>query len=181
MAGLREKYLKEAIPKLRETYGYGNIMEVPALEKVVLNVGVGKEASTNPKVVETVQNDLTAITGQHPVITRAKRSIANFKLREGMPVGLKVTLRGQGMYNFLDKLISVVLPRLRDFQGVPNDAFDGRGSYALGLKEYSVFPEIDFSKVDKLRGLEVCIVTSAKTDAESRTLLEGLGMPFAKE
>ncbi|MGI2335807.1 MAG: 50S ribosomal protein L5 [Dehalogenimonas sp.] len=181
MAGLKEKYLKEAVPKLREAYGYRNIMEVPRLTKVVVNVGVGKEASSNPKVVEIVQADLASIVGQHTVVTRSKRSIANFKLREGMPVGVKVTLRGKNMYNFLDKLISVVLPRLRDFQGVPKDAFDGRGSYALGLKEHSVFPEIDFSKVDKLRGLEVCIVTSAKTDAESRTLLEGLGMPFAKE
>jgi large subunit ribosomal protein L5 len=181
MAGLREKYLKETVTKLTEAYGYRNIMEVPRLTKVVINVGVGKEASSNPKVVETVQEDMAAIAGQHPVITRSKRSIANFKLREGMPVGLKVTLRGNNMYNFLDKLISVVLPRLRDFQGVPQDAFDGRGNYALGLNEHSVFPEIDFSKIDKIRGLEVCIVTTAKTDAESRTLLEGIGMPFAKE
>ncbi|ADJ26386.1 ribosomal protein L5 [Dehalogenimonas lykanthroporepellens BL-DC-9] len=181
MAGLREKYLNETVTRLTEAYGYRNIMEVPRLTKVVINVGVGKEASSNPKVVETVQEDLAAIAGQHPVITRSKRSIANFKLREGMPVGLKVTLRGNNMYNFLDKLISVVLPRLRDFQGVPQDAFDGRGNYALGLKEHSVFPEIDFSKIDKIRGLEVCIVTTAKTDAESRTLLEGIGMPFAKE
>ena len=181
MAQLREKYNNEAVSKLREAYGYSNIMEVPRLTKVVINVGVGKEASANPKVVETVQEDLAAIAGQHPVITRSKRSIANFKLREGMPVGLKVTLRGDNMFNFLDKLISVVLPRLRDFQGVPMDAFDGRGNYALGLKEYSVFPEIDFSKIDKIRGLEVCVVTTAKTDAECRTLLEGIGMPFAKE
>lgn len=181
MAGLKEKYQKDAVSKLQEAYGYRNIMEVPRLEKVVLNVGVGKEASSNPKVVEVVQADLAAIVGQHPVVTRSKYSIANFKLRAGMPVGVKVTLRGKNMYNFLDKLISVVLPRLRDFQGVPADAFDGRGNYALGLKEQTVFPEIDFSKIDKLRGLEVIIVTSAKTDAESRTLLEGIGMPFAKE
>jgi len=181
MAGLKEKYIKEAVPRLKQAYGYENVMQVPRITKVVLNVGVGKEASANPKAVETAQADLASIAGQHPVITRSKRSIANFKLRVGMPIGLKVTLRGAAMYNFLDKLISVVLPRLRDFQGVPTDAFDGRGSYALGLKEQTVFPEIDFSKVDKLRGLEVCIVTTAKTDAESRTLLEGIGMPFAKE
>lgn len=181
MGGLKEKYVKEAVPRLKEAYGYANTMEIPRLTKVVLNVGVGKEASSNPKAVETAQTDLATIAGQHPVVTRSKHSIANFKLRAGMPVGLKVTLRGERMYNFLDKLISVVLPRLRDFQGVPADAFDGRGSYALGLKEQTVFPEIDFSKVDKLRGLEICIVTSAKSDAESRTLLEGIGMPFAKE
>jgi len=181
MAGLKDKYFKEAVPRLKEAYGYRNVMEIPRLQKVVVNMGVGKEASANPKAVETAQTDLAAIVGQHPVITRSKHSIANFKLRAGMPVGLKVTLRGASMYNFLDKLISVVLPRLRDFQGVPADAFDGRGSYAIGLKEQTVFPEIDFSKVDKLRGLEVCIVTTAKTDAESRTLLEGIGMPFSRE
>ncbi len=178
MSRLREKYQKEVVPALKERYGYENIMQVPALEKVVFNIGMG-EAIANSKAMEAAEVDLSAISGQHPIITRSKKSIAAFKLREGMPIGLKVTLRGSRMYDFVDKLINAVLPRVREFQGVSRDAFDGRGNYALGIKEQIIFPEIEYDKVDKVRGLEIIIVTTAKTDEEGRGLLELLGMPFA--
>jgi len=180
MAGLKEKYRKEVIPILMERYEYKNIMQVPRVEKVVLNIGLG-EAIQNAKALEAAEGDLVAISGQHPVITRARKSIAAFKLRQGMPIGLKVTLRGERMHHFLDKLVNAVLPRVREFQGVPMNSFDGRGNYTLGLKEQIVFPEVDYDKVDKIRGLEISIATTAKTDEEGRHLLELLGMPFAKD
>ncbi|MFC1909928.1 50S ribosomal protein L5 [Chloroflexota bacterium] len=180
MSRLKEKYFKEIVPDLMKIGGYKNIMQVPRLEKVVLNIGLG-EAIQNAKALETAEADLATIAGQHPVITRSRRSIAAFKLRAGMPIGLKVTLRGMRMYDFYDKLVSVILARVRDFQGVPQYAFDGRGNYTLGLREQTVFPEIDYSKIDRLRGIEIVIVTSAKTDEDGRRLLELLGMPFEKE
>ena len=180
MSRLKEHYKKEIIPNLMGRYGYKNIMQVPRLEKVVLNIGLG-EAVQNAKALEAAEGDLAAISGQHPVITRAKKSIASFRLRSGMPIGLKVTLRGERMYDFLDKLVNVVLPRIREFQGVSRNSFDGRGNYTLGIKEQIVFPEIDYDKIDKARGLEVSIITTAKTDEEGRHLMELLGMPFAKE
>jgi large subunit ribosomal protein L5 len=180
MAGLKEKYRKEVITKLMELQGYKNVMQVPKLEKIVVGIGLG-EAVSNAKAMEGAEKDLPIITGQKPIITRSKKSIANFKLREGMPIGLKVTLRQEKMYDFLDRLINVVLPRGREFTGVPRNAFDGRGNYTLGLKEQTIFPEIEFEKVDKVRGLEITIVTSARTDEEGRLLLELLGMPFSKE
>ncbi len=180
MAGLKEKYRKEIVPKLMETRGYKNIMEVPQLEKVVVGIGLG-EAVSNAKALEGAEKDLPIITGQKPIVTRSKKSIANFKLREGMPIGLKVTLRQKKMFDFLDRLINVVLPRGREFQGVPRNAFDGRGNYTLGLKEQTIFPEIEYDKIDKVRGLEITIVTTARTDEEGRLLLELLGMPFSKD
>ena len=180
MAGLKEKYRKEIVPKLMEVRGYKNVMEVPKLEKVVVGIGLG-EAVTNAKALEGAEKDLPIITGQKPIITRSKKSIANFKLREGMPIGLKVTLRQKKMFDFLDRLINVVLPRGREFQGVPRNAFDGRGNYTLGLKEQTIFPEIEYDKIDKVRGLEITIVTTARTDEEGRLLLELLGMPFSKD
>ncbi|HJX36552.1 MAG TPA: 50S ribosomal protein L5 [Dehalococcoidales bacterium] len=180
MAGLKEKYKKEVMPKLMEVKGYQNVMEVPKLVKVVVGIGLG-EAVINAKALEGAEKDLPIITGQKPIVTRSKKSIANFKLREGMPIGLKVTLRQVKMYDFLDRLINVVLPRGREFQGVPRNAFDGRGNYTLGLKEQTIFPEIEFDKVDKVRGLEITIVTTARTDEEGRLLLELLGMPFSKD
>jgi len=180
MSRLKERYRKEVIPNLMELYGYKNVMQVPRLEKVILNIGVG-EAIQNAKALEAAESDLVAVSGQHPVTTRAKRSIAAFKLRAGMSIGLKVTLRGQRMYDFLDRLINVVLPRIREFRGVPPDSFDGHGNYTLGLKEQTVFPEIDYDKIDKLRGLAVSINTTARTDEEGRHLLELLGMPFSKD
>ena len=180
MSLLKERYRKEIIPKLMELCGYKNVMEAPRLDKVVLNIGLG-EAIQNAKALEAAESDLTAISGQHPVTTRAKKSIAAFKLRSGMPIGLKVTLRGERMYHFFDKLVNVVLPRMREFQGVSPDAFDGWGNYTLGLKEQIIFPEIDYDKIDKLRGLEVSIITSAKTDEEGKHLLGLLGMPFTKD
>jgi len=180
MSRLKDKYQKEVAPILMERYGYSNIMEVPRLIKVVLNIGLG-EAIQNAKALESAEADLAAISGQHPVITRAKRSIAAFRLRTGMAVGMKVTLRGERMYDFLDRLINAVLPRVREFFGVSPDAFDGRGNYTLGLKEQIAFPEIDYDKIEKLRGLEIAIATTAKTDEEGRHLLELLGMPFAKD
>ena len=179
MSRLKERYRREIIPSLMELCGYKNIMQVPRLEKMVLNIGVG-EAIQNAKALEAAERDLVAISGQHPVITRAKKSIASFKLRSGMPIGLKVTLRGEHMYDFFDKLVNAVLPRMREFQGVPPDSFDGRGNYTLGLKEQIIFPEIDYEKIDKLRGLEVSIITTAKTDEEGRHLLGLLGMPFIR-
>jgi large subunit ribosomal protein L5 len=180
MSQLKEKYLKDVVPALRERYGYKNVMQVPHVEKVVLNIGLG-EAITNAKALEAAEKDLTAIAGQHPIITRSKRSIAAFRLRTGMPIGMKVTLRGKRMYEFLDRLLNAVVFRIREFQGVPRNSFDGRGSYTIAFREQTVFPEIEYDKVDKLRGLEVSIVTTAKTDEEGRSLLELLGMPFSRE
>lgn len=180
MQRLKEKYIKEIIPELMKKFGYKNVMQVPRLNKIVINIGLG-EAIANAKVLEGAEKDLTAITGQHPVVTRSKKSIAAFKLRPGMPIGMRVTLRGIRMYDFLDKLVSIVLPRIRDFQGVPRDSFDGQGNYTLGLKEQIVFPEIEYDKVDKIRGMEIVIVTTAQTDEEGRELLRLMGMPFARE
>src|SRR5437879_3933675 len=177
---LKEKYQKEVAPSLLKEFNYTNPMQVPAINKVVVNIGMG-EAIQNAKAMDAAVSDLAAITGQRPVITRAKRSVAAFKLREGMQIGCMVTLRGDRMYQFLDKLMNVALPRLRDFQGVSPEAFDGRGNYTLGLREQLVFPEIDYDKVDKVRGMEVSIVTTARTDEEGRRLLRLMGMPFKKE
>ena len=176
---LQEKYEKEVIPALMEKFGYKNIMEVPKLEKVIINMGVG-EAKENSKVLDSAVADLQIIAGQKPVITRAKKSVANFKLRENMPIGCKVTLRKQKMYEFADKLMAIALPRVRDFRGVSAKSFDGRGNYALGLKEQLIFPEIEYDKVDKVRGMDIIFVTTAKTDEEARELLRFLGMPFAQ-
>jgi len=163
-----------------ELYGYKNVMQVPRLDRVVLNIGLG-EAIQNAKALEAAEKDLVAISGQHPVTTRAKKSIASFRLRSGMPIGLKVTLRGERMYDFFDKLVNAVLPRIREFRGVSPNSFDGGGNYTLGLKEQVVFPEVDYDKIDKARGLEVSIITTAKTDEEGKHLLELLGMPFASD
>ena len=176
---MKEKYLKEVAPTLRKDFSYKNPMQVPGIHKVVVNIGMG-EAIQNAKAMDAAVSDLSTITGQRPVITRAKRSVAAFKLREGMQIGCMVTLRGDRMYHFLDKLVNVALPRIRDFQGVSSEAFDGRGNYTLGLREQLVFPEIDYDKVDKLRGMEVSIVTTARTDEEGRALLKLMGMPFKK-
>ena len=180
MSRLKERYQKEIMPALMEQQAYKNIMQVPRLEKIVLNIGVG-EAIREAKALEAAERDLAAISGQHPVTTRAKRSIAAFRLRTGMPIGIKVTLRGERMYDFFDKLVNAVLPRIREFQGVSQNAFDTRGNYTLGLKEQIPFPEIDYDQIDKARGLEVSFITTAKTDEEGRNLLELLGMPFAKD
>ena len=180
MSRLKERYRKEVIPNLMELCGYKNIMQVPRLDKIVLNIGLG-EAIQNAKALEAAEKDLTAISGQHPVVTRAKKSIASFRLRSGMPIGLKVTLRGERMYDFFDKLVNAVLSRVREFQGVPRNSFDGRGNYTLGLKEQIVFPEVDYDMIDRVRGLEVSIITTAKTDDEGRHLLEALGMPFSRD
>ncbi|HEX4184533.1 MAG TPA: 50S ribosomal protein L5 [Stellaceae bacterium] len=175
---LQELYETTVRPALMQEFGYQNLMQVPRLEKIVVNVGVG-EAVQDSKKADAAASDLTAITGQHPVITRAKRSIATFKLRKDMPIGCKVTLRGQRMFEFLDRLITVALPRVRDFRGIPGKSFDGRGNFALGLKEQIVFPEIDYDRVDAVRGMNVVVVTTAKTDAEAKALLKGFDMPFA--
>ncbi len=179
MNRLKERYINEVKPALVKKHNYTSAMQIPALEKIVINLGVG-EAVANPKALDEAVADLTAIAGQKPVITKAKKSIANFKLREGMPIGCKVTLRGEKMYEFMDKLVSVVLPRVRDFHGVSNTAFDGRGNYTLGVKEQIIFPEIQYDKVNKVRGMDIVIVTSAKTNEEAKDLLTELGMPFAK-
>jgi large subunit ribosomal protein L5 len=179
MVRLKERYRKEVVPTLMERYGYRNVMQVPRLEKLVLSIGLG-EAIQNAKALEAAEGDLAAISGQHPVITRAKKSIASFRLRTGMPIGLKVTLRGERMYDFFDKLVNAVLPRQREFQGVSGNSFDGRGNYSLGLREQIIFPEIDYDKIDKVRGLEVSVITTARTDEEGKHLLELLGMPFTK-
>ncbi len=176
-ARLKEKYLKEIAPALTKEFGYTNPMSIPKLEKIVINVGLG-EAIANSKAVDVAVGDLTTIVGQKPVVTKAKKSIAAFKLREGMSIGAMVTLRGDRMYEFLDRFVSLALPRVRDFRGVSPKAFDGRGNYTVGLKDQLIFPEIDFGKVDKARGMNVCIVTSADTDEEARSLLRHLGMPF---
>jgi large subunit ribosomal protein L5 len=178
-ARLKEKYLKEIVPSLMSKFNYTSIMQVPKVEKVIINMGVG-EAVGNAKALDSAIEDLQTIAGQKPVVTRAKKSIAGFKLREGMPIGAKVTLRGERMYHFLDKLMNVALPRVRDFRGVSSKAFDGRGNYTLGLKEQLIFPEIEYDKIDKVRGMDIVIVTSAKTDEEARELLTQMGMPFRK-
>ena len=180
MSGLKEKYKNEVTPRLMELHSYRNVMEVPHLEKVVVSIGLG-EAIQNAKALESAERDLPAISGQKPIITRAKKSIANFKLRAGVAIGLKVTMRKQRMYDFVEKLVNTILPRMREFRGVPRDSFDGRGNYSLGMREQTVFPEIDYDKIDKVRGLEITIVTTAKTDEEGRHLLELLGMPFSKD
>ena len=177
MSRLREKYQKEVVPAIRERFGYKNIMEIPRLEKVVINMGVG-EATGDAKVIDAAVNDLTAIAGQKPIVTRAKKSIAAFKLRAGMPIGVKVTLRGARMYEFLDKLFNLSLPRIRDFRGVPPKSFDGRGNYTLGLREQLIFPEINIDKIDKVRGMDIVIVSTAKTDEQAFELLKLMGMPF---
>ena len=180
MSRLRERYRNEVISTLMKLDGYKNVMQVPRLSKVVLSIGLG-EAIQNAKALEAAEKDLTAISGQHPIITRAKKSIASFRLRTGMPIGLKVTLRGERMYDFFDKLVNAVLPRIREFQGVPQDSFDGRGNYTLGIKEQIIFPEVDYDNIDKVRGLEVSIITTANTNEEGKHLLESLGMPFSKD
>jgi len=180
MNRLREKYKKEIVPALRKAFQYKNVMQVPRVEKVVVNIGLG-EAMDNAKALEAAVSDLTQITGQKPIMTKARKSIANFKLREGRIIGTKVTLRGERMWSFLDRLLNIALPRVRDFRGVSPDAFDGRGNYTLGLREQLIFPEIEYDKIDKLRGMEVTIVTTAGSDDHARLLLQLLGMPFRKE
>jgi large subunit ribosomal protein L5 len=174
---LRTRYQKEVVPALMKRFGYKNPMQVPRVEKIVVNMGLG-EAVGNPKLIDGAVTDLTAITGQKPIVTRAKKSIATFKLREGMPIGAKVTLRRERMWEFLDRLVSLSLPRVRDFRGISGKAFDGAGNYTLGLKEQIVFPEIDFDKVDKIKGMNITVVTTAETNEEARELLGQLGMPF---
>lgn len=176
---LQEKYKNEVVPALMEKFKYKNIMEVPKLEKINLNMGIG-EARENPKSLEAAVQELALITGQKPVVTKAKKSVSNFKVREGMSVGCKVTLRGQNMYNFLDKLVNVAIPRIRDFRGVSTKSFDGRGNYALGVKEQLIFPEIEYDKIDKIRGLDIVIVTTANTDEEAKEFLALMGMPYKK-
>jgi large subunit ribosomal protein L5 len=175
---LRERYTTDVVPALQKQFGYGNPMEVPRVSKVVVNIGLG-EALTNAKAMDSAIGDLALITGQRPIVTKAKKSIAQFRLRTGNSIGAKVTLRGERMWDFLERLMTLALPRIRDFRGVPGRSFDGRGNYSLGLREQLAFPEIDYDKVDRLRGLEISIVTTAKTDEESKRLLELLGMPFA--
>ena len=179
MNRLKEKFVKEVTPALMSKFNYKSVMEVPKLNKIVVNMGVG-DAVANAKALDIAVEELATITGQKPVVTRAKKSIAGFRLREGMPIGAKVTLRGERMYEFLDKLVSVSLPRVRDFRGISKKAFDGRGNYTLGIKEQLIFPEIDYDKVSKVRGMDIVIVTTAKTDEESRELLTQFGMPFQK-
>lgn len=179
MNRLKEKYLNEIVPSLKEKHGYKSIMEVPKIEKIVVNMGVG-DATTNSKLMDAAVHDLALITGQKPVITRAKKSIAGFKLREGQPIGCKVTLRGENMYNFLEKLISISLPRVKDFRGVSKKSFDGRGNYTMGIKEQLIFSEIEFDDVVKVRGMDIVIVTTAKTNEEAYDLLNGIGIPFKK-
>ena len=179
MPRLQEKYEKEVIQAMMDKFGYKNVMEVPKLEKIVINMGVG-EAKDNAKVLESAVADLALITGQKPILTRAKKAIANFKIRENMPLGCKVTLRKAKMFEFADKLMSIALPRVRDFRGVSSKAFDGRGNYSLGIKEQLIFPEIEYDKVDKVRGMDIIFVTTANTDEEARELLRFLGMPFAQ-
>ncbi len=176
---MKQRYRDEIVPELLREFGYTNIMRVPRLTKVVLNIGMG-EALTNARALDAASEDLSIITGQKPIITRAKTSIANFKIREGNPIGVAVTLRGDRMYEFVDRLLSIALPRIRDFQGVPLDAFDGRGNYSLGVKEQLIFPEIDYDKIDRIRGLQITIVTTAETDEEGRKLLQLFGMPFSR-
>jgi len=177
MSRLRDRYTKDVAPALKKEFGYTNVMAIPKIEKVVINMGLG-EATSNAKIVDTGADEVTKITGQKPVVTRAKKSIAQFKVRKGMPIGAMVTLRGERMWEFLDRLVSIALPRVRDFRGVSARGFDGRGNFTLGLKDQLIFPEIDYMKVDKARGMNISVVTTAKTDEESRKLLQLLGMPF---
>ena len=179
MARLKELYVKEVAPALLKKFGYKSVMQIPKLDKIVVNVGCG-EARDNSKVIDAVITDLSAITGQRPIVCKARKSVANFKLREGMNIGAKVTLRGDRMYEFLDRLFNVALPRVRDFRGINPDAFDGRGNYNMGLKEQLIFPEIEYDKIDKVRGMDICFVTTANTDAEARELLKLMGAPFAQ-
>ena len=179
MSRLKEQYQNEIVDAMIKKFGYKNIMEVPKLDKIVINMGVG-EAKENAKILESAMKDLEIIAGQKPITTKAKNSIANFKIREGMPIGCKTTLRGEKMYDFLDRLVNLALPRVRDFRGVNPDAFDGRGNYALGIKEQLIFPEIEYDKVEKIRGMEMIFVTTAKTDEEAKELLRLLGMPFER-
>ena len=179
MARLKETYKSEIAPALMKKFGYKSVMQIPKLDKVVINVGCG-EARDNPKVMDAIINDLSAITGQRPVVCKARKSVANFKLREGMNIGAKVTLRGERMYEFVDRLFNVALPRVRDFRGINANSFDGRGNYNMGLKEQLIFPEIDYDKIDKVRGMDLCFVTTATTDEEARELLTLMGAPFEK-
>ncbi len=179
MARLKERYKADVVPALMKQFSYKSVMQIPRIEKVVVNVGCG-EARENAKILDNVAGDLAKITGQKPIITRARKSIANFKLRENMPIGAKVTLRGDKMWEFLDRLFNVALPRVRDFQGINPNAFDGRGNYALGIREQLIFPEIEYDKIDKIRGMDVVICTTAKTDEEARALLAQVGAPFAR-
>ena len=178
-ARLREAYKNDVYPALKEKFGYKNVMEIPKLEKVTLNMGLG-EAKENAKVLESAVQEIALITGQRPVVTKARKSIANFKVRQGMPVGAKVTLRGDNMYEFVDKLFNIALPRVRDFKGVSKNSFDGRGNYSMGIKEQLIFPEINYDKVETIKGMNIVFTTSAKTDEEAQALLAGLGMPFEK-
>ena len=179
MAKMKDLYVSEVAPALMKKFGYKSVMQIPKLEKIVINVGCG-EARENSKVIDNIVGDLGKITGQRAVVCRARKSVANFKLREGMPIGAKVTLRGERMYEFLDRLFNIALPRVRDFRGINANGFDGRGNYAFGLKEQLIFPEIEFDKIDKVRGMDICFVTTAKTDEEARELLTLMGAPFAK-
>ena len=178
MARLKEQYVSEIAPALNKKFGYKSVMQIPKLDKVIINVAAG-EAKENAKVIDAIVKDLGQITGQKAVVCKAKKSVANFKLRQGMPIGAKVTLRGDRMYEFVDRLFNVALPRVRDFRGISGNSFDGRGNYAFGLKEQIIFPEIDFDKVDAIRGMDICFVTTAKTDEEAKELLKALGAPFA--
>ena len=178
MDRLQEKYVNEVVPALTEKFGYKNVMQLPKVEKIIINMGVG-EAVGNPKALDAAVADLALITGQKPILTRAKKSLAAWKLRQGMPIGCKVTLRGVRMYQFLDKFMNVALPRVRDFRGISSKSFDGRGNYAIGLKEQLIFPEVEYDKIDKLRGMNIVVVTTAKTDEEARKLLKLMGMPFS--
>ena len=179
MSRLKDKYETLTKPELMKAFNYSSVMQVPRLEKIVVNMGIG-DAVANPKVLDDAVEELSVLTGQRPVVTKAKKSVANFKLREGMPIGCKVTLRGERMYYFLDKLVSIALPRVRDFRGISKDAFDGRGNYTLGVKEQLIFPEINFDKVKKVRGMDIVIVPTAKSDEEGKALLTSLGLPFKK-
>ena len=177
---MKAKYTADVAPALMKKFQYESAMQIPKLDKIVINVGCGKEANGNSKVIEAIVRDITLISGQKPIITHAKKSIANFKLREGMPIGAKVTLRGENMYVFADKFFNIALPRVRDFKGVSKNSFDGRGNYTMGIKEQLIFPEIDYDKIDKIKGMDITFTTTAKTDEEAQALLELLGMPFEK-
>ena len=179
MSRMQDKYKAEIAPAMMQKFGYKSVMQIPKLDKIVVNVGLG-EARENPKAIEAACNDIAAITGQNPIVTKARKSVANFKLREGMNIGCKVTLRGAKMYEFMDRLFNVALPRVRDFRGINPNAFDGRGNYSLGLKEQLIFPEIDYDKIDKIRGMDIIFVTTAKTDEEARELLSQFGAPFVR-
>ena len=179
MARLKDYYKQEVAPALMKKFSYSSVMEIPKLDKIVINVGAG-EAKENAKAIDAIMTDLSQITGQKPQVCRAKKSVANFKLREGMPIGVKVTLRGERMYEFLDRLFNIALPRVRDFRGINPNSFDGRGNYNMGVKEQLIFPEIDYDKIDKVRGMDICFVTTAKTDEESKELLTLMGAPFAR-